>query len=164
MREVRVHEQVSKFSHLLVCLVLGHLQMNRWKHCCETVMQHWLGARWSLNIMSGSPEGRPDFRLQQYLVAVTPHCTCYSQIWIANSRLITMALAAPAYPGSSVYGPMKLSFLLIESEHAWKQQAHCLCKKICPFLSGAQAPQGLLEGLVRQRRRMGSGVIDWSFS
>lgn len=164
MREVRVHEHVSEFSHLLFIWFLGIYRWTDESIVVRLLRNTDLVTRWSLNIMSDSPEGRPDFRLQQYLVAVTPHCTCYSQIWIANSRLITMALAAPAYSGSSVYGSMKLSFLLIESEHTWKQQAHCLCRKICPFLSGAQAPQGLLEGLVRQRRRMGSGVIDWSFS
>lgn len=66
--------------------ILGYLQMNRWR-CCY-VTQHCLGSPWPPNVMSDSPEGQPDFRLQQYLVAPMPHCTCSSQICIANSPLV----------------------------------------------------------------------------
>lgn len=45
--------------------------------------------------MSDSPEGQPDFRLQQYLVATMPHCTRCSQICIdhndnSSSTLLTI--------------------------------------------------------------------------
>lgn len=79
----------------LSLFILGYLQMNRWR-CCY-VTQHCLGSPWPPNVMSDSPEGQPDFRLQQYLVAPMPHCTCSSQICIANSPwLIIMTAATPA--------------------------------------------------------------------
>lgn len=34
------------------------------------------------NTMPDSPQGQPDFRLQQYLVAVKPYCTNCSQSWL----------------------------------------------------------------------------------
>lgn len=70
----------------LSLFILGYLQMNRWR-CCY-VTQHCLGSPWPPNVMSDSPEGQPDFRLQQYLVAVMPHCTCSSHICITNNPLV----------------------------------------------------------------------------
>lgn len=54
----------------------------------QSVTQCCLGSWWPQNAMSDSLEGQPDFRLQQYLVAVMPHCTRCSQICIANSPLV----------------------------------------------------------------------------
>ncbi|KAM7367263.1 hypothetical protein PAMP_015178 [Pampus punctatissimus] len=99
----------------------------------ESVTQHCLGSQWLPNIISDSPEGLPGFRLQQYLVAVTLHCTHSSQIGVAISPLVD-------------YKKKQVRFAHIMS---------------CRGVYGSnKAPRGLLAGLVSQSGRMGFGVID----
>lgn len=102
------------------CLILGYLQMNRWRCCCKNVTQHCLGSQWPPNIISDSPEGLPDFRLQQYLVAVMPHCTHSSQICIAINPLVDskqkkQVQFAHILPCHCVYGFIKLSYYWLKT-------------------------------------------------
>ncbi len=54
----------------------------------KSVTHHCLGSLWPPNVISKSPKGQPEFMLQQYLVAVMPHCIRYFRICIPNTLLV----------------------------------------------------------------------------
>lgn len=143
MREVVFHLwNLSELS------LLGYLQMNRWRCCLrEPVMQHCLGSSWPPNVMSDSPEAQPDFRLQQYLVAVMPHCTHSPQICIANNPLVDHNDNSGWHLTMMDVAVFMVSWKFaidLKTRTRGSNRVHSQCRDIRLCLSGAQAPTGAL--------------------